>query len=127
MIGTDSDAHAAQGPLSKGLPHPRTYGTFPRVLARYVREQGVISLEEAIHKMAGLPAEKLRWPDRGLVRQGYKADLVIFDPATIADRATYAAPHQYPVGIRRVIVNGQVVVADGAHSGARPGAVLARG
>ena len=127
MIGTDSAAHAAEGQLSKGLPHPRTYGTFPRVLARYVREQGVISLEEAIHKMAGLPAEKLRWPDRGLVRQGYKADLVIFDPATIADRATYAAPHQYPVGIRRVIVNGQVVVADGAHSGARPGAVLARG
>jgi len=126
MIGTDSSARATEGPLSKGLPHPRTYGTFPRVLSRYVREQQVISLEEAIHKAAGLPAQKLRWTDRGLVRKGYKADLVVFDPLTIADRATYAAPHQYPVGIHHVLVNGQLVIRDGLHTGARLGEVLSR-
>ena len=126
MIGTDSHGRATEGALSKGLPHPRTYGTFARILSRYVREQQVISLEEAIHKAAGLPAQKLRWMDRGLIRRGYKADLVVFDPLTIADRATYAAPHQYPVGVHHVIVNGQLVIKDGLHTGARPGEVLSR-
>jgi N-acyl-D-amino-acid deacylase len=126
MIGTDGYGLAVDGPLSTGLPHPRNYGTFPRVLGRYVREAGVISLEEAIHKMSGLPAQKLRWTDRGLVREGFKADLVILDPETIVDQATYEAPHQYPLGILHVIVNGQLVVREGAHTGARPGEILGR-
>lgn len=126
MIGTDSSGRATQGPLSKGVPHPRTYGTFPRVLGRYVREQQVIPLEEAIHKMTGLAARKLRWSDRGLLKPGYVADLVVFDPHTVADLGTYQAPHQYPVGIRTVVVNGQVVVSAGAHTGGRPGRVLGR-
>ena len=125
-IGTDGYALAAEGPLSTGVPHPRNYGTFPRVLRRYVREQRVLSLEEAIWKMSGFPAQKLRWTDRGLVRKGCRADVVVLNPATVADRATYEAPHQYPVGISHVIVNGQHVLCDGAHTEARPGQVLGR-
>ena len=126
MIGTDAAGHSTEGPLSKGWPHPRSYGTYPRVLGHYVRELGVISFEEAIWKMSGFPAQKLRWPDRGLVKKGYKADLVILDPATVADRATYEAPHQYPAGIEYVLVNGQVVIHGGVYTGARPGSVLGR-
>lgn len=126
MIGTDANGRAASGPLSRGLPHPRTYGTFPRVLARYVRERGVLPLEEAIRRMTALPAEKLRWDRRGLVQVDHAADLVVFDPETIADTATYEAPHQYPLGIRCVVVNGEVVVDGDAHTGARPGLVLGR-
>ena len=126
MICTDAGGAATEGPLSKGLPHPRNYGTFPRVLGHYVREQKVISLEEAIHKMTGLAAHKLRWSDRGLIKEGYKADLVVFDPNTVIDRATYEAPHQYPVGIHHVVVNGRLVVHNDAHSGARPGRILGR-
>ncbi len=124
MIGTDASGRATEGPLSTGMPHPRGFGTFPRVLGHYVREQGVISLEEAIWKMSGFPAQKLRWPDRGLVKKGYKADLVILNPDTVADRATYEAPHQYPVGIPHVIVNGKLVIHNSAHTQARPGGVL---
>ena len=124
MIGTDSFALATRGPLAEGAPHPRTFGTFPRVLGRYVREQGVLSLEEAIHKMTQLPAHKLRLDGRGSVQKGYKADLVVFDAKTIADRATYEAPQQYPAGIRLVIVNGAMVVQEGMHSGALPGMIL---
>ena len=126
IIGTDSSGRATEGPLSKGVPHPRGYGTYPRVLGRYVREQGVISLEEATWKISGFPAQKLRWLDRGLVKKGYKADLVILDPDTVADRATYEAPHQYPVGIPHVIVNGKLVIHDNSHTQARPGSVLGR-
>jgi N-acyl-D-amino-acid deacylase len=126
MIGTDGYALAADGPLSSRVPHPRNYGTFPRVLRRYVREQKILSLEAAIRKMSGFPAQKLRWTDRGLVRKGYLADLVVLNPDTVADRATYEAPHQYPVGISHVIVNGKPVVRDGAHTQARPGMVLGR-
>jgi N-acyl-D-amino-acid deacylase len=126
MIGTDGYALATEGPLARGKPHPRNFGTFPRVLAHYVREQGVISLEEAVHRMSGLPARKLRWRDRGLLRSGYQADLVVFDPVQVADRATFEAPHQYPAGIRHVLVNGELVIRDGAHTGARPGLVLGR-
>lgn len=126
MIGTDGEGRATEGLLAKGLPHPRNYGTYPRVLGYYVREQGVISLEEAIWKMSGFPAQKLRWTDRGLVKKGYKADLVILDPDTVADRATYETPHQYPVGIPHVIVNGKLVVCDNSHTQARPGSVLGR-
>lgn len=127
MIGTDGVGRAVEGPMAKGRPHPRSYGTFPRVLGHYVRERGVIPLEEAIRRTSGLPAQKLRWSDRGLLREGYRADLVVLDPETVIDRATFEAPHQYPAGILHVLVNGQLVVHDGAHTGARSGSVLGRG
>ncbi len=124
MIGTDGAGLATEGLLAKGMPHPRSYGAFPRVLGYYVREQGVISLEEAVRKMCSLPAKKLRWTDRGLVKKGYHADLVILNPDTVADKATYEAPHQYPVGIPHVIVNGKLVIHNGTRTKARPGSVL---
>ena len=126
MIGTDAVGLTTEGPLSQGVPHPRNYGTYPRVLGHYVREQGVISLEEAVYKMSGFPAQKLRWTDRGLLKEGYWADLVILNPDTVADRATYQAPHQYPEGILHVIVNGKLVVHNDDHTQARPGSVLRR-
>jgi N-acyl-D-amino-acid deacylase len=126
MVGTDGSGLAISGPMARGVPHPRNYGTFPRVLGRFVRELGVISLEEAIWKVSGLPAQKLRWSDRGQVKKGYRADVVVFDPDTVIDRATYEAPHQYPAGIHHVIVNGQFVLRDGAHTQARPGTILGR-
>jgi N-acyl-D-amino-acid deacylase len=109
-----------------GHPHPRWYGTFPRVLGRYVREKHVLGLEEAVHKMTGMPAARLGLSDRGLVKQGMHADLVVFDAATIADQATYEKPHQYPVGIDFVIVNGTPVVDGGRYTNARAGVVLKR-
>ncbi len=124
MIGTDSFGFAAEGPRRQGMPHPRNYGVYPRLLGRYARDLGVLSLEEAVWKAAGFPAQKLRLSDRGLLKRGYKADLVIFDPDTVIDRATFEAPHQYPSGIAYVIVNGQVVVRDNIHTGARPGSIL---
>jgi N-acyl-D-amino-acid deacylase len=124
MIGTDGAGLAPEGPLSEGKPHPRSYGTFPRVLGHYVREAGVLSLEEAVWKMCGLPAQKLRWIDRGRVEQGLHADLVVLDPQTVADRATYTQPHQFPAGVHHVVVNGRLVVRDGVHVGARPGSIL---
>ena len=126
MIGTDAAGQATEGPLSEGKPHPRSFGTYPRVLGYYVREQGVIPFEEAIWKMSGYPAQKLRWSDRGLVKKGYKADLVVLDPDTVADQATYEEPHQYPAGVWHVIVNGELVVRDGVHTRARAGKVLGR-
>jgi N-acyl-D-amino-acid deacylase len=127
MIGSDSSTIPTHGPLAEGVPHPRTFGTFPRVLARYVREEGVLSLEEAVHKMTGLSANKLRLSDRGLIKAGLKADLVVFDPKTIRDRATYEDPFHYPEGIFQVICNGIPVIADGQPTGARPGRVLVGG
>ena len=124
MIGTDGAGIAIGGPLAKGLTHPRTYGTFPLVLGRYVRELGVLSLEEAVWKMTGFPAQKLRWQDRGLIRKGYRADLVVVNPDTVADLATYQAPHHYPAGIPYVVVNGVPVIRDGSHTQARPGRIL---
>jgi N-acyl-D-amino-acid deacylase len=124
IIVTDAEALAADGPLSEGLPHPRTYGTYPRVLARYVREQALLTWEEAIHKMTGLPAARLGLHDRGSVREGAFADLVIFDPDTITDTATYDRPHQYPEGIHHVLVNGRFVVCDGIQTKERPGRIL---
>lgn len=109
-----------------GHPHPRWYGTFPRVLARYVRERGVLTLEDAVHKMTGQPAARLRLTDRGRIVVGAHADIVVFDAATVADRATFEAPHQYPVGIEQVLVNGVAVVRDGAFTDARAGRVLRR-
>jgi len=125
-ICSDADALAADGPLAEGKPHPRTYGTFPRILGRYVREQGLLTWEEAIYKMTGLPADRLRLRDRGVVREGAFADLVVFDPQTIADTATYDDPHRYPEGIRHVLVNGRFVVQEGRQTEERPGRVLRR-
>jgi N-acyl-D-amino-acid deacylase len=124
MIGTDGAGMATEGPLSKGVPHPRSFGTFARVLGHYVREGQVISLEEAIWKMSGFPAQKLRWTDRGLIRPGYHADLVVLDAERVADQASYDSPHHYPAGMPYVIVNGELVVRSGTHTQALPGAVL---
>ena len=102
----------------------RSYGTFPRVLGRYARDERVLSLESAVWKMTGLPAKRLGLADRGVVKAGAKADLVVFDPATVADRATFENPHQYATGIGHVVVNGRVVISDGQHTGALPGRLL---
>jgi len=126
MIGSDAGATAPYGVLGQGHPHPRAYGTFPRILGTYVRERGVISLEEAIFRMTGLTAWRLGLSDRGLVRPGYKADLVIFDAQHIADQATYDMPHAYPTGIRWVLVNGQVILRDGERLPVLSGRVLPR-
>ncbi len=120
MVGSDGI------PTLDGKPHPRLYGTFARVLGYYVREAGVLSLAEAVHRMTALPAAKFRLRDRGAVHTGAFADLVLFDPATIRDTATYADPHHHPLGIAHVFVNGVQVVRDGVHTGARPGRVLRR-
>jgi N-acyl-D-aspartate/D-glutamate deacylase len=127
LVGSDGYAIAPYGVTSQGKPHPRCYGTFPRVLGHYVRELALLSLPQAIHKMTGGPATVLGLADRGLLRAGYRADVTVFDPATVAERATFDAPHQYPAGISTVIVNGVIVVDAGEHSGALPGRVLRRG
>lgn len=121
---------ASDGRLTQpgeGHPHPRWYGTFPRVLSEYVRERRVLTLEEAVHKMSGMPAARMGLTDRGQVQEGWIADLVVFDPATVKDMATFEAPHQYPVGIPWVFVNGVAQVADGAYRDLRPGKVLRKG
>jgi N-acyl-D-amino-acid deacylase len=123
-VGSDGSALATEGPLRSGVPHPRNFGTFPRVLGRYVREQKVITLATAIRKMTSLPASILGLADRGTIEPGKAADLVIFDPATVADRATFEDPFQYPVGIDTVIVNGQIVLDEGKSTGAKPGTVF---
>ena len=110
--------------FGRAIPHPRGYGTFPRVLGRYVRELNVVSLEEAIRKMTSFPAQRIGLRERGLLRVGMKADAVIFNPRTVRDRATYDAPHQYAEGFAAVIVNGQVVFENGKMTGARPGRLL---
>ena len=125
-VGSDGSSLATEGPLHVGVPHPRNFGTFPRVLGRYVRDLKVIPLEEAVRKMTSLPASILNLSDRGKIAVGQWADVVIFDPATVADKATFENPFQYPVGIDTVIVNGTVVLDEGKHTGARPGKVLKR-
>jgi N-acyl-D-aspartate/D-glutamate deacylase len=124
-IGTDSAAVRTDGPLSRGAPHPRAYGTFPRVLAKYVRDESVLTLPEAIRRMTSAAASQFQVADRGVVRPGLFADLVVFDPATVDDTATYDRPHQYPVGLPHVIVNGVPAVLDGKVTDVRPGRVLA--
>jgi N-acyl-D-amino-acid deacylase len=128
LIGSDGNCVATYGTVSQGMPHPRFYGTFPRVIDHYVGELGVVPLAQAIHRMTGATARALKLKDRGLLRPGYCADVTIFDPKDFKDRATYAKPHQYPSGDRTtVIVNGVVVVEDAVHTGALPGKVLRRG
>jgi N-acyl-D-amino-acid deacylase len=127
-FGSDAASPSAEGAFLLSQPHPRAYGNFARLLGKYVRDEKVISLEEAIRKLSGLPAENLRLADRGLLREGYLADVAVFDPAKIQDHATYAEPHQYASGMRHVFVNGTQVLADGEHTGAKPGrAVWGRG
>jgi len=126
MIGSDGSARTPKGPLGEGKSHPRSYGTFPRVLGKYVREEGVLSLPEAVRKMSGLPAERLGLSGRGRLAKGMKADVVLFNPDTVRDKATYTEPYQYPVGIEYVFVNGQVVVGPEGHTGALPGQILSR-
>jgi N-acyl-D-amino-acid deacylase len=124
MIGSDSiGLSEGEGPRP-GKPHPRMYGTFPRVLGEYARERGLFSLETAIHKMTGMPAQRLRFRERGLLRPGYAADIAVFDPATVKDESTYADPHCYPTGIPYVVVNGTVVVDGGRMHAAATGRVL---
>ena len=117
MIETDGDPVA----WGDGYPHPRSYGAFPRVLARYVRELGVISLEEAIKKMTSMPADQYNQPDRGRIVEGALADITVFDAETVKDQATYTDPHRYPTGIEHVMINGRFVIRGGALTGERPG------
>jgi N-acyl-D-aspartate/D-glutamate deacylase len=126
-IGSDGSAYATQGPLRRGNPHPRNFGTFPRVLGRYVRELKVLRLEDAVRKMTSLNAAKLGVLDRGLLRAGQFADLTLFDPDKVIDHSTYTRPFRYNDGIEWVIVNGVIVLDRGKHTGAKPGRALRRG
>lgn len=123
-IGSDGSAYAIEGPLRRGNPHPRNFGTFPRVLGVYVRERGILRLEDAIRKMTSLNATKLGLGDRGVLREGAFADVTIFAPDRIIDKSTYQQPFQYSEGIEFVIVNGQVVLDQGKPTGVKPGKAL---
>ncbi len=120
-FGSDEASQSPEGVFLKSLPHPRAYGNFARVLGKYVREEKLLTLEAAIRKLSHLPATNLGLAGRGLLHEGYFADVVVFDPTKIADRATYEKPHQYAVGMRHVLVNGVPVLKDGEHTGAKPG------
>lgn len=124
MLGSDGSSLAPYGPLSAGKPHPRNYGTFPRFLGHYVRERKILSLPQAIKKISSMPAARLGLRDRGSIRPGKYADIVVFDRANIIDKATFIDPHQYPVGIDYVFVNGTLVVDHGNHTEKLPGKVL---
>ena len=120
MIGSDGSVIR----FDRGVPHPRSYGTFPRVLGKYVRKDNMLTLEEAINKMTALPAKSLRFKDRGVLSPQKFADLVVFDPETIRDLATFDRPHQYPIGIEVVIVNGVITVSDGTLTENRGGRAI---
>ncbi|MBZ0198724.1 MAG: amidohydrolase family protein, partial [Ignavibacteriaceae bacterium] len=124
MIASDAGSHAPYAPMNRSIAHPRAYGTFPRAIAKYVRERKICSLEEMIKKMTLMPADKLGFKDRGKINEGLNADLVLFDFNTIQDKATFTEPHQYPEGIPYVIVNGKTVIDKGEHTGALPGKVI---
>jgi N-acyl-D-amino-acid deacylase len=127
LVGSDGNCVADYGIVAQGKPHPRFYGTFPRIIGRYVRDERLLPLERAIHKMTGASARALGLRDRGLLRAGWHADIAVFDPEDFIDRATYAEPHQYPTGARTtVIVDGTLVVENTRHTGALPGRVLRR-
>ena len=123
-FGSDAESLAPEGVFLKSRPHPRAYGNFARLLGKYVRDERVIPLEQAIHRLTALPAENLKLRRRGRLRPGYHADIVIFDPKTIRDHATFDNPHQYSTGVRDVFVNGVQVLRDGNHTGAFPGRVV---
>ncbi len=124
MVCSDGGAFATDGPAHRGHPHPRGLGTFPRVLGTYVRERKVLTLQQAIHKMTALPANRIRLSDRGRLAPGMAADVVVFDPATVRDRATFEQPFQYPDGIRLVIVNGQITLREGSRGSISSGRAL---
>jgi N-acyl-D-amino-acid deacylase len=121
---SDAESLAPEGVFLKSNPHPRAYGTFARLLGKYVREEGVIPLEEAVRRLTSLPASNLNIERRGALAPGYYADVVVFDPATITDPATFAQPHQYATGVQHVFVNGTQVLRNGEHTGALPGRVV---
>jgi N-acyl-D-aspartate/D-glutamate deacylase len=123
-IASDGSALRPDGVLGDGLPHPRSYGTNPRVLGKYVRDEHTLTMEDAIRKMTSLPAQVLRLKDRGMLREGYWADVVVFDPTTVKDNGTYEVPEQYPTGITNVLVNGVPVIMNGQHTGAKPGKIV---
>jgi N-acyl-D-amino-acid deacylase len=123
-FGSDAEASAPEGVFLSGSVHPRAYGNFARLLGKHVREEKLISLPEAIYRLTALPARNLKLKERGRLKPGYFADIVVFDPATIADKATYAEPMQYAVGVSHVFVNGVQVLKDGEHTGAKPGQVV---
>jgi len=125
-MGTDWGAPAVDGPLATGWPHPRAFGTTARILGRYVREQRLLSLEEAVRKMTSLPAQRLDVPDLGIIRPGALADLVVLDPERVIDTATFERPFAYPTGFDMVIVGGQIVLEHGVRTDARPGGPLLR-
>lgn len=124
MIGSDGWALAPYGVLGETKTHPRSYGTFPRILRKYVREKKVLTIEDAVRKMTSLPAQKLGLRDRGILSEGMWADVVLFEPKKVADKATYDDPHRYPEGVPYVLVNGEAVVDEEEHTGALPGKVL---
>ena len=126
MIGSDAVAATIDGPMAAERPHPRTYGTFARVLSRYVREKGVLTWPDAIRRMTSLPAQRLNWPDRGRLAVGCVADITAFDPHSIHDAATFAAPHAYAVGVRYVLLAGTLALSNGVPTGTRTGKVLRR-
>ncbi len=126
-IGSDGSAYATEGPLRRGHPHPRSFGTFPRVLGVYVRERGLLRVEDAVRKMTSLNAAKLGLADRGLLRPGQYADVTVFDPSRVVDRSTYLEPFAYPEGIAYVLVNGQVALDGGRPTGVRAGRALRHG
>jgi N-acyl-D-amino-acid deacylase len=123
-FGSDASSMAPEPPFTKSSAHPRAYGNFARVLGKYVRDDKVLSLADAVRKLSGLPATNLELDRRGFLKEGMFADVVVFDPATIADRATFEVPHQYATGVRHVFVNGTQVIRDGEHTGAKPGRAL---
>ncbi|MEO6256358.1 MAG: amidohydrolase family protein, partial [Sphingomicrobium sp.] len=120
-FGSDAASMAPEGVFLKSSTHPRAYGSVARLLGKYVRDENRLSLAEAVRRLAALPADNLKLVDRGHLKPGYFADLAVFDPAAIADKATFAKPQQYAVGMRFVFVNGTAVIRDGEHSGATPG------
>jgi N-acyl-D-amino-acid deacylase len=126
MVGSDAWAVAPTGVLSYGKPHPRYYGTYPRILGKYVREERVLTLEDAIRRMTSFPAQRMGIFDRGLLREGMWADVVVFDPRKVMDRATFLEPHQFPEGILYVLVNGEIVVEDNQQTEKKPGKLLRR-
>jgi N-acyl-D-amino-acid deacylase len=123
-FGSDGDALAPEGLFLKSNTHPRSYGNFARLLGKYVRDEKVIPLEDAVRKLSSQPAENLKIRERGRLQEGYFADVVVFDPATIQDHATFDKPHQYSTGVKHVWVNGVQVLKDGEHTGAKPGRVV---
>ena len=123
-VNNDSAGASPEGILGREHPHPRAYGTFPRILRKYVREEHRLTLEDAIRKFAALPAERMRLVDRGVLKRGMWADVVVFDPATVADRSTFSAPNELASGMQWVLVNGVAVIAEGKMTGAKPGKVL---